>query len=217
MTRLQISINGETKEYHIPVKWDEVSIKQYQELMVVAENEDLSDIEIMVRSVAALTGAEVEHLTKAPIKHLRDVYSTLSILTSEMPNNELRRVIEIEGIEYGFIPDMNDLTFGEFVDLDTWLQDGYKNLVDILVVLYRPVVKRKGERYIIEEYDTSTTIDRASIFSKSMSIDSVYGAIVFFCDTGSKLIETTQCYLEMQRKKTNYMEQTEQSRSQAIH
>ena len=217
MTRLEISINGETKEYQIPVKWDEVSIKQYQELMVVAENEDLSDIEIMVRSIAALTGAEVEHLTKAPIKHLRDVYSTLSELTSKMPNNELRRVIEIEGVEYGFIPDMNDLTFGEFIDLDTWLQDGYKNIVDILAILYRPISKRKGERYIIEEYDTSTTTDRGSIFSKSMSIDSVYGAIVFFCDTGSKLIETTLYSLEMQKKKRNSMEQTKQSRTQMIH
>ena len=211
MTKLEITIEGKQVLYHLPIRWGEVSIKQYQDLMVVCENKDLSEVETMVRSISAMTGADVRHLTSAPIKHLKDVYNKLSELTTELPNAELRRVIEIKGVEYGFIPDFNDLTFGEFVDLDTWLQDGYKNLVDVMAILYRPVVKRKGDKYLIEAYDKSEPIDRASIFSDSMSIDSVYGSIVFFCDIGSKLINTTASYLEIHRKKMNSMELIERN------
>ena len=106
---------------------------------------------------------------------------------------------------------MKDLTFGEFVDIDTWMQDGYRNLVDILSVLYRPVVKRKGDRYKIEEYKTSGRAERADIFARSMSIDSVYGSMVFFYTIGQKLIETTRLSLEMQKKKKDSMELTERS------
>mgnify|MGYP003154880076 CR=1 FL=1 len=211
MTKLEISIDGKKESYHLPQKWDEVSIKQYQELMVIAEDEELKKLEIKVRSISILTGCDVGKITKAPMSHLNKVYDKLAILTSDMPNKTLRNVIEIEGQEYGFIPDMKDLTFGEFVDIDTWMQDGYRNLVDILSVLYRPVVKRKGDRYKIEEYKTSGRAERADIFARSMSIDSVYGAMVFFYTIGEKLIETTRLSLEMQKKKKDSMELTERS------
>lgn len=200
MTNLEITVAGKTKIYHLPLSWDEVSLKQYQDLMVVVENKELSEIEVMIKTIAALTGAHKRDLTKAPITHLKLVFSALKSLTKQLPENELRRVIEIDGKEYGFIPDMRGLTFGEFVDLDGWLQKGYQNLVDILTILYRPVVKRKGEKYTIEDYDVESVPDRATLFSGSMSVNSVYGALVFFYDIGSKLINTTLCSLEKEKK-----------------
>ena len=99
MTKLEISIDGKKESYHLPQKWDEVSIKQYQELMVIAEDEELKKLEIKVRSISILTGCDVGKITKAPISHLNKVYDKLAILTSDMPNKTLRNVIEIEGKE----------------------------------------------------------------------------------------------------------------------
>ena len=156
-------------------------------------------------------------ISKAPMSHLNRVYDRLASLTAEMPNKDLRRVIEIEGVEYGFIPDMKDLTFGEFADIDTWMQDGYRNLVDILSVLYRPVVKRNGDRYKIEEYKTDDRADRADLFARSMSIDSVYGAMLFFYTIGEKHIETTKSSLETRMQSRNSMEQKEKKKKVRVH
>ncbi len=216
MTKLEISVNGKIESFHLPVKWDEVSIKQYQELMIIAENDELSMLEIKIRSISILTGCDVGKLGKAPMSHLNKVYDRLAALTADMPNKELRRVIEIEGVEYGFIPDMRDLTFGEFADIDTWMQDGYRNLVDILSVLYRPVVKRKGDRYKIEEYGDDRA-ERADLFARSMSIDSVYGAMLFFYHIGEKHIETIKSSLETKIKRRSSMEQTEKKKTVEIH
>jgi hypothetical protein len=211
MTRLEIKVGKKTESYHLPVSWDEVNIKQYQDVMILVEDDKLSDISLMVKTIAALTGVEERQLIKAPVSHLREVYATLGLLTANMPNKDLTRVVEIEGVEYGFIPDMKNLTFGEFVDLDTWLQEGYKNLVEILTILYRPVVKRLEGRYIIEEYDIDSASTRAKLFSKSLSIDTAYGALVFFYDIGNKHRETMLCYLEKQQKKRSSMVQIERS------
>ena len=51
MTKLEISVDGKIESYHLPVKWDEVSIKQYQDLMVINENKDISSIEVKIKSI----------------------------------------------------------------------------------------------------------------------------------------------------------------------
>ena len=46
MTKLEISVNGKKESYHLPQKWDEVSVKQYQDLMIIAEDSKLKKLEI---------------------------------------------------------------------------------------------------------------------------------------------------------------------------
>ena len=87
-----------------------------------------AEIELMIKSLEALVGIDGGILSRVPIKMLREAYKQLGELTSNMPSNELSRVVEIDGIEYGIIPDFNELTLGEFVDLDNYLQDNYNNL-----------------------------------------------------------------------------------------
>ena len=58
MTRLEIKVGKKTESYHLPVSWDEVNIKQYQDVMVLAEDKELSDTAIMIKTISALTRCE---------------------------------------------------------------------------------------------------------------------------------------------------------------
>ena len=49
-------------------------------------------------------------------------------------------------------PDLDELSFGEYIDLDTYLGD-WENIHDAMNVLYRPINSKKGDRYTIQEYD----------------------------------------------------------------
>ena len=201
MKVIELIIDGDVSKYELPTDWKEVSISQYANLMKVLESEEMNDIESIIRTLEALIGIESRILTKAPLKYLKEVYSELSILTSKQPSNYLKKVIEIEGIEYGMIPNFEDLTLGEFADLDNYLQDSWNNLDKIFAVLYRPIVERKGDKYIIEDYTLKDIKDRRKIFSDRLSIDTAFGAMVFFYDIGSKLIENMVSSLEMQNQK----------------
>ena len=200
MRVIKLKIDKDLKEYKLPTSWDEVSVKQYTNLMIAIDKEDSTEIELMVKSLEALADIPGGLLTKAPIKMLREAYNQLGELTSTNPNKELSRVVEIDGIEYGFIPDFDELSLGEFVDLDNYLQDGFNNLDKVFAVLYRPVVKRDGIKYTIEDYDLKDIIKRRKLFSERMSIDTVYAALVFFCNIGRIHIESTLSYLEEEIK-----------------
>ncbi len=199
MRIVKLKIDDKATEFKLPTSWDEVSVAQYSKLMLAIEKEGTTEIELMIKSLEALVGIDGGILTKVPIKMLREAYKQLGELTSNMPSNELSRVVEIDGIEYGIIPDFNELTLGEFVDLDNYLQDNYNNLNKIFAVLYRPVIERDGNNYNIEPYSLKNISDRRELFNNRLSIDTVYGALVFFCSIGSKHIESTLYSLEEEK------------------
>ena len=200
MKVIELIVDDKVSKYELPTEWNEVSISQYSKLMKVLDNENASEIEVIVKTLEALVGIESRVLTKTPLKYLKSVYVELAVLTSKEPANHLKKVIEIDGVEYGIIPDFNDLTLGEFVDLDNYLQDSWNNLVKIFAVLYRPIVERKGDKYIIEDYTLKDIKERREIFSDKLSIDTAFGAMIFFYDIGSKLIENMVSSLEMQNQ-----------------
>ena len=195
MKVLELLIDKKIEKYNLPTQWSEVSISQYAKLMKVLENDTINEIELLIRTLEALLDIDAKILVKVPLRYLKEVYIELEPLTKEMPSNELKRIIEIDNIEYGFV-DFDDLTLGEFADLDNYLQDAYDNMDSIFSVLYRPVTKRKGDKYFIEDYTLKDIAERREIFSNKMSIDTVIGALVFFCNIGRKFIESTVLSLE---------------------
>lgn len=203
MRGLEFTIDDEIKKYELPTSWNEVSISQYSRLMKVLENDTINEVEMMIRTLEALLDIDAKLLVKVPLKYLKEVYVELEPLTKELPSNHIKNVIEIDNIEYGIIPDFDVLTLGEFADLDNYLQDAYANLDRIFAVLYRPVTKRKGDKYLIEEYTLKDIADRRKIFADKMSIDTVIGALVFFCSIGRKFIESTLSSLEMEKQNQN--------------
>ena len=203
MRIVKLKIDDKLTEFKLPTSWDEVSLGQYTELMLSIEKDGISEIELMIKSSKALVGIDESLLTKVPLKQLRAAYSQLLELISSTPNNELSRVVEIDGIEYGFIPDFNDFTLAEFVDLDNYLQDNWNNMSKIFAVLYRPVKSRDGNKYTIDTYTLKDIIDRRELFNERLSIDTIYGALVFFCDIGRKHIELMRLSLKKRKKSQN--------------
>ena len=88
---------------------------------------------------------------------------------------------DLNGVKYGFIPDLENISFGEYVDLDTFMGDN-DNLHRAMNVLYRPIDLKQGVRYTLKEYDPDTNEE-----AKNYPLDAVFGAMVFFYDLGKDL------------------------------
>ena len=82
---------------------------------------------------------------------------------------------------YGFIPKLEDMTFGEYVDLDTYIGD-MPNLHRAMGVLYRPIKLKDKEKYLIEDYK-----GEESEKMKNMPMDAVLSSIIFFYNLGMDL------------------------------
>lgn len=179
MRVLELDNNGVATKYELPTSWSEVSLEQYSKLMIALENDSSNEIEAVIKTLEALVGIDVSTLSKVPLKYLKTAYSELSTLTATMPSTELKRIIDVDGTAYGFIPDFDALTFGEFCDLDNYLQDSWNNLDKIMAILYRGITKREGDKYQIEPYSLDDIKERRELFKNKLSIDTIYGSLVF--------------------------------------
>ena len=55
-------------------------------------------------------------------------------------------------VEYGFIPDLDEVSLGEYIDLDNNASK-WEQMHVAMNVLYRPIKTSKVGKYNIEEYD----------------------------------------------------------------
>ena len=96
--------------------------------------------------------------------------------------------------EFGFIPKLDDISFGEFVDLDTYLAD-WEMMNKAMGVLFRPIIYKKKNQYLIEDYESSDKYDMTET-----TLDVVFGSLVFFYSLRNELQKTILNYLATQQE-----------------
>ena len=110
-------------------------------------------------------------------------------------------IIKIEGVEYGFHPDLDSITLGEYADIETFIKNGIeKHLPELMAVLYRPIKEKKNDIYIIDAYDGNIRLRTEEM--KKMSAQQVQSALVFFYTLGKELSEILPLYLMERLKET---------------
>ena len=174
-------------EVYIPDTLSEITLGQYQKyLKIQSENEDENFLAIkMIEIFCGLRGDTIMAMKANSIK---DVTMILTDMFNEKP--QLVKEFKLNGRTYGFIPKLEDMSFGEYIDLDTYIGD-MDNLHRAMNVLYRPIKQKYEEKYLIEDY----TGDDPDIM-KSMPMDAVLSSILFFYHLGMDLSQAMMSYLE---------------------
>ena len=87
------------------------------------------------------------------IKHssIIKIISHLNKLFEQKP--KFKTTFKRGDLKFGFIPQLDDITFGEYVDLDSTLTD-WETMDKAMGVLYRPITLEQSHKYIIEKYKT---------------------------------------------------------------
>jgi len=161
-------------ELRLPHKWSDLTLGELQVLMT-SEN--------TLERISICTNKSVEQLRTMPQKLIEAAQTHIDgLLTQETARFE--KVVQIDGKRYGFIPDWDAFTAGEWIDMETYLSDFWKNAHKIVSVLYREVTYELGDRYEIEKY---TAKEDASIFEE-MSAELVSGMLLFFWTTRNELL-----------------------------
>ena len=172
------------KEYQIPERWTQVKLGDYQNYM--EQSKDVTDaVTLNLLTISCFTGIPYEKVEKIRKSDVDVVLVEFKKLLNKKMNTTLNMIIEIDGIEYGFNPHLKDMTLGEFVDLDNYLEDAWKNMHIIMAILYRPITSKKKKKYSIQEYD-GVDMKRAEMFRNKLSIATVNGASSFFLHIGKE-------------------------------
>lgn len=143
-----------------------------------------------VKRVQAVTGHSFAELRKMPHKLIVEANAHLDTLQA----NEVaqhKEIIELNGVEYGFVPDWDEFSAGEWIDMETYTADFWKTPHKAMSILYRPLDRKWGDRYSIKPY---TAKEDADVFL-DMPAPLVAGALLFFWSTEKKLLNALQSSL----------------------
>ena len=182
-------------ELVIPTSLNEIPLMHYQKFMVVASNKDNSDMFISQKMIEIFCGIELKQVVNIKLNDIIDLTTHFNKLFKD--KLELKKTFEIQGVKFGFINELEDISFGEYIDLES-------NIIDVqsfhkaMAVMYRPITSQKGDKYTIEKYNG--TANYADLM-KYAPLDVVLPASVFFWGLGKELLTATLSYLEKQMTK----------------
>lgn len=166
----------------------DVPLRNYQRLQKIKEPNNFDIMSI-------LFGYKTAKLNKTKQKEVDKL--VLHLKKELEQENNLTNILEIDGVEYGFIPNLDDITYGENTDIVNYVSD-WQTMHKAMAVMYRPIKQKIGNRYLIEEYVSS---DKYSEIMKDAPLDVVLGCLVFFYNLTNELLNYIPNYLQKLAKK----------------
>lgn len=154
---------------NVPTSWNEISLKKFQELTQLYEDDNTpSDIEL----IAFFCNVNKNYIKDAPIAVVNEVMNYMSFINTPIDEASDNKIV-IDNEQYQ-INTQDDLKFGEYVDIQTVIQNDKNNLAAMLGILCR----KEGEVYD-DDYIAKILPKRIEMF-ESLPITAVQPLINFF-------------------------------------
>jgi len=180
----------------VPESTNEICLEQYQKFLKIYDK--IGECEFLnQKMVEIFCNIKLAYVLNIKANSVQSIVGDLNRLFQE--EHKLIPTFKIKDQEFGFIPDLEEMSYGEFVDLDTNISD-WENMHKAMAVLFRPIERKKGDKYTIIPYHGTHEF---SDFMRFMPLDVALGAIVFFYHLGNDLLKATPAFLEEELLKMN--------------
>lgn len=175
---------------NIPENLNEITIKQFFDFKKCCDtNQD--DQYLRLAMVSIFCDVSVEDIKKISSKDFIDISNQLTNVLKETPVHVERFIIN--GVEFGFIPNLENITAGEYIELDTLFKDE-ETYLEQMAVMYRPIVSKHKNLYRIEPFEST---EKHKDIMIAAPISAYLGSKVFFCNLLNELLESFQLFLIM--------------------
>ena len=175
-------------DIYIPEKLSDITLEQYQKFTKLNTEENQNSSFLLHKMVEIFCKLDLKNIARIKYQYVNSIVSDLNEIFNT--KTKLIPTFTLKGVKYGFIPKLDDITLGEYIDLDNNISD-WETMHKAMAVLYRPITLQKGDRYKIEEYTAKDDTDKF----KDMPLDVVMGSLVFFWSLSSELLQITLKYL----------------------
>ena len=167
---------------------EKITVGQY---VGFAMNE--GDLVNQVQAITKLPRNKVLLLTPSQMNDIKNSFdeALLAIPSKHVP------IFLTKFTKYRFVPDINSMTFGEWLDLDANCNDFPKHLNKLLAILFRPCKNEFINRYDVEDYDSTIHLKNADEFN-DMPLMIANGAMVFFSSIEKELLTAFQEFSDQQ-------------------
>ena len=173
-----------TTTINIPESLQDITLEQYQAYLSI-ENPTQEDLlicflKLELKDFNAIKASEFDRL----VIHINSLFEVEQIRVPKF---------DLQGIEFGFIPNLDEISYGENKDITTYIND-WQQMHIAMSVLYRPITQKQGsKKYLIEPYNGKM---KYAELMKQMPLSVVMGSMVFFYNLTNELLNCIPSYLE---------------------
>ena len=169
----------------IPTSLSDIRLEQFVLFnKVIKESQEESFVKLAM--VTIFCDISVEAAKNILSNDFEEIVNDITKVLTQQPRF-IQRFIH-DGKEYGFIPNLDEMTAGEYIDLETYLKDE-STYNKAMSVLYRPILNKRKDLYNIEEYKSSHE------HFNTLNLDIVLGSMLFFWNLSNELLKATRAYL----------------------
>ena len=176
-------------ELIIPTKLSEIPLKHYQKFLAIAEKTN-DEVLLAEKMIQCFCNIELKDVVKIPYKEIEALSIHFANLFEQ--KTEFKNRFTIAGKEFGFIPNLEEISWGEYIDLEANISD-LKTFHKAMAVMFRPIVEKSKDKYQIEPYFSSVTYAEIMEYCP---LDIALGAKVFFWNLETELLKATLSFLE---------------------
>ena len=176
---------------NIPSTLDEIKLKDYKHFVKFQDDKNIDDKFYRAKMIEIFCNANLKDVLHMKYTDSEEVIQILEKLFEEKP--DLIRTFKINGVEYGFHPSLDDMSLGEYIDLDTYIGD-WSNIEKAMNVLYRPIEHKFKHKYSVSEYKLESAGNLLD-----MPLSAVMSSIFFLFNLGIDLSRTMTNYLDSQQ------------------
>jgi hypothetical protein len=181
-------------QINVPTSLHEIPLKNYVDFLKVQEGSNDEEF-VAQKMIEIFCGIRLVDVAKIKLSSLNEMVAHFAQLFEQKP--KFQQTFKMGPIEFGFIPNLEDITFGEYVDLENHLQ-GWDSFNKAMAVMYRPIKKRIKDKYEIQEYSGTKEFQDLMQYAP---LDVCIAASVFFYNLSNELLAATLNYLQKNLQK----------------
>mgnify|MGYP003665966057 CR=1 FL=1 len=165
-------------EINVPTSLSEITLGQYQKYLKIADENPDSNF-LSAKMIEIFCGISLSESYRLKVSSVAAICDILEELLDQKP--ELVDRFDMNGVQYGMIPDMDDMSLGEYIDLDNNVSQ-WEQMHTAMNVMYRPIQDSKGDKYNLVEYNPLS------------AMSAVTGSLFFLLTLGIELSNHTILY-----------------------
>lgn len=174
-------------KFRIPQNLNEITLKQYQKYYNAVQTIE-NDMFLQDTIISILCNISIQDLRSLTLKEIQAITAGVHNVTSQLNSDthQFYNRFTLKGVEYGFIPNLNEISYGENRDIVSYMSEGVDSYHKSMAVLYRPIIRTSNDTYAISEYKVPNAHESAL---EEMPVSVMLGANVFFWNLTRELLQ----------------------------
>jgi hypothetical protein len=177
------------------MKWNELTLWQYQQLMpiITNPNKDWTELDVDIKLLTIITGLTEYQIDSLNIEDLKELRKELAFLDEPIEGKPVD-YIKTNGKQYRINYDIKNMPAARYIESKVFSKETLANLHKIAASMVIPQKKNWFGKWVDDKYDASKHEQYAADMQEANFVN-VYHSLVFFYQVYKNWIEVSRDYM----------------------